>query len=172
MTLKQYGPKSKNILLTKIKNIILALSLLPSSELKNREFFFSIYDSQFEHRLTFAKCLIRISDLKIMQPDLGPIDIKNSPHYLFVLGHLHGDASMMDPWKSYQMRHYPQQSIRLNELNFIKLIDEFESNSTNIVISISKKNILRKQIIVYDGAHRVAYLAAKGEEFVKCVISV
>lgn len=149
---------------------MLALSSLYSPKLINRKICFNKYNTGYEIRLVIGESLIKISDLKIMHPELGPIYVKDSPHFSFVLGNLYGNINEMKHYEDYYMKYYPQLSFELVKSNFLKLINQLESNSDNILIAISKEKIFKRQIIIYDGAHRVAWLAANGKKFVKCAI--
>jgi hypothetical protein len=154
------------------KRFLYALQLLGSRKLIKKVFIVKRYDSRYKIFLSVFSGVTKLDSLVCFIHGVGFVPITQTPHYSYARSLALNSNSDENYYSEYLKKYYPIENLENSLGNFRRTFLYVKEHPTQISILVSKMKFLGADVMVVDGVHRAAILAALDYTDVKCDICI
>ena len=126
----------------------------------------SKWNSNWSNFRVIAGGTVPISHLKVTVLGLGRVPIEKSPHFNFV-----SSNCQSTDYEEYIIKYYSDCDIKKQMQHFVLLYNKMKIDDSDSTILVRQSTLFSNELIVLDGVHRLAILAALGNNRISIKIS-
>ena len=154
------------------KRFLYALQLLGSRKLIKKVFIVKQHDSRYKIFLSVFSGVTKLDCLVCFIHGVGFVPIIQTPHYSYARSLAQNLNSDENSYSKYLKKYYPIENLQDSLGNFRRTFLYVKEHPTKISILVSKMKFFGADVMVIDGVHRAAILAALDYTDVKCDICI
>ena len=126
----------------------------------------SNWNSNWFNFRVIAEGTVPISHLKVTVLGLGKVPIEKSPHFNFVSSNYQSTD-----YQDYIIKYYSECNVKKQMQHFVSLYNKMKIYNSDSTILVRQSTLFSNELIVLDGVHRLAILAALGNKRISVKIS-
>lgn len=126
----------------------------------------SKWNSNWCNFRVIARGTAPISRLKVTVLGLGRVPIEKSPHFKFISSNYQSTD-----YQDYIMKYYSECNVKKQMQHFVSLYNKMKIYNSESTILVRQSTLFSNELIVLDGVHRLAILAALGNKRISVKIS-
>lgn len=154
------------------KRYAYALQLVISPKITRKEILLKRYNAEYRIFLSVAYGTVNLNNLVCFVHGMGYVPISQTPHYSYAQNLDRNVKDDQNSYSRYIQKYYPTLNLENSLDKFNKTFLYVKAYPTQTVILLSKKKFFDKDIIIIDGVHRAAIMAALRYSDIQCRISI
>ncbi len=150
--------------------LLYAIQLFGSTKLFKKKWAIKRNDSRYKDFISVFSGVTSLENLICFIHGVGFVSLKMTPHYAYAQSLITGIKN--NEYLTYMKQFYPLENQDKILSDFKKTFLYVSANSDKVSILVSKKKFLDNNIMIIDGVHRAAILAALKHNFIRCYICI
>ncbi len=150
--------------------LLYAIQLLGSNKLFKKTWGIKRNDSRYKDFLSVFSGVTNLENLICFIHGVGFVSLKMTPHYAYAQSLITGNRN--DEYPTYMKQFYPLENQEKILSDFKKTFLYVSANSNTVTILVSKRKFFDNNIMIIDGVHRAAILAALNHNGIRCYICI